>query len=382
MKNVLIVLTILLLGCSERSKLKSILSEGSATFQETLTSENHEVQIIYGEIDSDTIIHHIYGDTSQYFYPASSIKILNVFTSVQWLNEKGLSINTVLKTDSSEHHPRSLFFDSLFQDSIMVKNLIQKIFVYSDNQASNILYNLMGKDYINNTLSKLGVKSRIIHQLGESAFAHTPESNSWTFKGTVKDEDEVLELESTKQHFISNLNPQNQKKGKGYINQYGELIQEPFDFTVKNYVPVSSLLCALERVIKPEVFDEDQRFSFKESDQNELIEIMKLRPKDLPNPIDTLADNYVKFLVYGDAENTNYPETVTIMNKVGWAYGYLTDIAYFRDSENNIEFFLAATIHVNENQIFNDGIYEYDSVGLPFLGELGRLVYEYELNSR
>ena len=48
------------------------------------------------------------------------------------------------------------------------------------------------------------------------------------------------------------------------------------------------------------------------------------------------------------------------------------------DFENNIEFFLSAVIHVNENRIYNDGNYEYDAIGLPFFGELGRAVLAHE----
>ena len=44
--------------------------------------------------------------------------------------------------------------------------------------------------------------------------------------------------------------------------------------------------------------------------------------------------------------------------------------------ENNIEFMLSATILANKNKIFNDNIYEYDTISLPFLGELGRQLYE------
>ena len=43
---------------------------------------------------------------------------------------------------------------------------------------------------------------------------------------------------------------------------------------------------------------------------------------------------------------------------------------------NNIEFFLTVTILVNENMIFNDDIYEFEQVGIPFLGALGRAVLE------
>ena len=58
---------------------------------------------------------------------------------------------------------------------------------------------------------------------------------------------------------------------------------------------------------------------------------------------------------------------------------YLTDCAYIFDTKNNIEFFLTATIHVNDNRIYNDGKYEYDEVGIPFLAELGKQLYQLEL---
>ena len=46
--------------------------------------------------------------------------------------------------------------------------------------------------------------------------------------------------------------------------------------------------------------------------------------------------------------------------------------------ENGIEFFLTATVFVNKNQIFNDNVYEYDELGIPFLAEVGRAIYAYE----
>ena len=39
---------------------------------------------------------------------------------------------------------------------------------------------------------------------------------------------------------------------------------------------------------------------------------------------------------------------------------------------HNIDFFLTATILVNENKIFNDNIYEFETKGIPFLASLGR----------
>ncbi len=64
------------------------------------------------------------------------------------------------------------------------------------------------------------------------------------------------------------------------------------------------------------------------------------------------------------------------------AYGYAPDNAYIVDFERGVEFLLTAAVLVNENGIFNDGTYEYDEVGLPFLAELGRVIYGYELGRK
>ena len=82
--------------------------------------------------------------------------------------------------------------------------------------------------------------------------------------------------------------------------------------------------------------------------------------------------------MYGD-NKADIPEHITIFNKVGIAYGYLTDCAYIIDEKSGIEFFLSATIHVNDNMTYNDGNYEYDDIGRPFLAELGRQVYLHEM---
>jgi len=60
----------------------------------------------------------------------------------------------------------------------------------------------------------------------------------------------------------------------------------------------------------------------------------------------------------------------------------LTDCAYIHDTKENIEYFLTATIHVNENQIYNDGVYEYDEIGIAFLAELGRVIHKYMIEEK
>jgi hypothetical protein len=84
-------------------------------------------------------------------------------------------------------------------------------------------------------------------------------------------------------------------------------------------------------------------------------------------------DSYGKFFIYGDQKG-KMTDQIRIYNKVGYAYGTLTDVAYIHDKSNDLSFFLTATILVNENKIFNDDQYEFDSIGIPFLATLGRLV--------
>ena len=93
---------------------------------------------------------------------------------------------------------------------------------------------------------------------------------------------------------------------------------------------------------------------------------------------DDYPQGHVKFLMYGGDANV-IPPNIRIFNKVGDAYGFLTDAAYIVDFKNNIEFMLSATIYTNENQTFNDDNYEYEDIGLPFLKNLGQAIYEIEL---
>ena len=57
----------------------------------------------------------------------------------------------------------------------------------------------------------------------------------------------------------------------------------------------------------------------------------------------------------------------------------MADNAYIVDFERGVEFLLTAVVSVNENGIFNDGKYQYDEVGFPFLAQLGQVVYDYEV---
>ena len=73
---------------------------------------------------------------------------------------------------------------------------------------------------------------------------------------------------------------------------------------------------------------------------------------------------------------TRKPESLTLIGKVGEAYGYLTDVEYITDASSDWECYLSANIYVNADGIFNDDKYEYENIGYPFLAALGRAVWQ------
>jgi aminopeptidase-like protein len=137
-------------------------------------------------------------------------------------------------------------------------------------------------------------------------------------------------------------------------------------------------------VLFPESLPQAQRFNLTEQDLNFLRRYMSMIPAESDDPVyDTTDywDTYVKFLYYGSERNSFDPH-IQVYNKVGDAYGFLIDGAYFHDTKNNIEFLLSAIIYCNSDGIFNDDKYDYESVGFPFMKELGRIIHQFQLSRR
>ena len=167
---------------------------------------------------------------------------------------------------------------------------------------------------------------------------------------------------------------------KGYYKN--DLLQnQPFDFSTKNRLYLADLHNMLLSVYFPENFSKKVRFNLKDDDYKFIYKYMSQMPTEstFPSYDSTIDDAYCKFLMYG-SEKTNIPRNIRIFNKVGNAYGFLTDVAYIIDFEKNIEFAISATIYVNKDEIFNDDKYEYETIGLPFMKNLGKTIYEYEVN--
>ena len=351
----------------------------------------YELQILYTQIDRDSANHpsftsHYYGiDSNTYFYPASTVKLPVALLALEKINElgiEGLDKYTPLRIDSAYDGQTRVEYDSTAESlKPSVAQYIRKIFVVSDNDAYNRLYEFLGQDYINSKLEAKGYDNfKIVHRL--SVF-NTVVQNQHTNPVQFYDDAKVLYQQDLIQSARSyDLDIAGTTKGVGYYRN-DTLVSEPKDFSDNNTLSVRILQDILKSVLFPEAVPEAQRFNLTDDDYQFLYRYLSQLPRETTYPdyaSDTTEgyyDSYSKFFLFGDNKD-KLNNNIRVFNKIGQAYGYLTDNAYVVDFENNVEFMLTAVIHVNENQIYNDNQYEYDEIGLPFFTRVGQGVWRYE----
>ena len=348
-------------------------------------AERHELQVLYTQIDRGAgnrprFTRHRYRvDPAAYFYPASAIKLAGALLALEKLNRLGLSRDEAVRIDSAYSRQTPALEDSTAPGGRpTIAHYIRKLFAVSDNDAYNRLYEFVGQQHMNEGLWEKGYEDlRLTHRL---AVARSAAENRRTNPFTIYRGDEVLYRQPMLVNPHTWRAPAPIPKGKGHIRG-GELVEAPKDFAGSNYMSVEVLQDLLLAALFPETLPAHRRFGLRAEDYTFLHRAMSMLPRECPHPTydpETYYDSYVKFFLFGDSKE-RMPANVRIFNKVGLAYGYLVDNAYVVDLEANVEFLLTAVLLVNDNGIFNDGVYEYDEVGFPFLAELGRVIYEYEL---
>lgn len=351
--------------CDAQNLLKKALASDNEKIKKIMDNpEIFELQIIYTQIirgknNKISLKDYTYNlNKDNYFYPASTVKFPIAVMALEKLNSiPNTSINSQFTIEGNSN-------------TLKFAEEVSKVFAVSDNDASNNLFEFVGFDYLNKNMESKGLKPfRVNHRLS------TPNSGSKTIKSITltKDDRSTESFPSYTTQKYSPLQLNKIKKGNGYLEN-DTLVKESFDFSNKNYYPLETLHNTLKRIIFPYKFKESERFHITEKNREFILFSMQNLPKNAGYDPKEYYDGYCKFFMFGDTKNT-IPTSIKIYNKVGDAYGTLTDCAYIVDSEKNIEFMVSATLLVNKDGIFNDNVYEYDEVGLPFLAELGRQLY-------
>jgi hypothetical protein len=355
----------------------------------------YDVQIVYTQINRDAKnrpsfkTYRYQVDKDRYFYPASTVKFPAVLLALEKLNKLGIPRATPMLTDSSYERQVRVWRDTTARNGLpSVEHYAKKILIVSDNAAYNRLYELMGQCAFNDSLRAKGYgNTRIVHRL-ETAM--TPVQNAHTNAVQFMNGNQPLKALPAQYCERTPQAPAPILYGKGYMvggSYYtgDSLVNKPFDFTTKNAFPLEDQQAILRAVLFPESVPARQRFNLTPDDYRFLYQYMSQLPTETRWPnyrADTsLYESYCKFLAFGDSKKP-MPKGVRVFNKVGDAYGYLLDNAYIVDFDRGIEFMLTAMIATNSDGIFNDGKYDYDSVGFPFMGNLGRMLLDYEASRK
>lgn len=372
------------------ARLKAILnSSGQPVLNSVMANpDKYRLQIIYTVINRDKKnqphFHNYYFhyDPDLYFNPASMVKMPLAFLSLEKLNDlkiAGVNKYTSMRFDSSYPGQKALITDTTSANGLpSIAHFIKRAFLISENDPYNRFYQFVGQQQINRSLHAKGYKdARILRQFA----GFTPDGNRHT--NAIKFLDSTGKIIYSQPAAYNTYSFDLSKKillGKAYLNRNDSLINQPFDFTGHNNLSLEDMQQMLQSVLFPFSVAEKQRFKISDDDHHFLLRYLSQFSSETSYPLyDTslFYDSYVKFF-FRDSTH-KLPADVRVFNKVGWSYGFLTDVSYVADFKNNIEYMLAAILYVNSDDILNDNKYEYETIGHPFLYQLGQTIYHYEL---
>lgn len=351
---------------------------------------DYRLQILYTRIDRDAhnrphLTTYDLDADKYYYYCASMMKLPACALTLEKLN------------DLSQY--RVTMFDSLGIDSIACTQLspeammlgtpysclsqyIKEMLLVSNNNAFNPVYDFLGQHAFQDRLHEIGCPRAVV----SNRYANCDTISNRKCSPVSLFDRHTHQLRYI-QPCIINERPQfydgplSPLVGDGYMYG-GALISAPKSFKYSNYIPLSELHRLLTRIILPETQPASERLRLTHNDYQYLYKCMGMFPRECAYPaFDSIhyPDSYMKFFIGLDTTTYTMPTNLRIFNKVGQAYGFMTDCSYVVDTLNKVEFFLSCSMYLNADGILNDGKYEYDQIGFPFFKNLFNAVYTEEL---
>jgi hypothetical protein len=366
-----------------------IRSQASAFLLNVLNQpDTFQYQFIYTQIDRDKNNkphfknYYLHVDKNRYFNPASMVKLPTAVLALEKINslgKYGVNKYSTMLTDSAYDRQTRVVWDSTSEDGMpSVAHYVKKIFLVSDNDAYNRLYEFVGQRMLNERLWKMGYKqARITRRF----VTMTEDQNRHTNPIRFKRDGQMIYIQPPAYH---NGNFDFSKRifvGNAHYNREDSLIRSPMDFTTHNNFPLEYLQQILQAVMFPQATPRSKRFKMTPEDYSFLWQYMSELPSESANPSydsSEYFDSYTKFFFF-KANRGKIPPYIRSFNKTGWSYGFLTDVCYIVDLKNNVEFMLSGTIYTNKDGVLNDDRYEYEQTGYPWFREMGTIIYNYEL---
>lgn len=320
----------------------------------------------------------------EYFYPASTVKLLAAVASLEMLSELRAATGNPLVNADAPLRIQPLFDGDSVQERepsnrdgglLTAHHEIRRIMLVSDNPAFNRLYDLVGVDDLNARMHRAGLESvRISHRLSD---ARPVPDQSRTAAVTIRTALGDVEVPSRQGRAPEALSTRGVMVGEGMMSR-GVVAKGPVDFSRRNAVSLLDLQDALIMVVRPDIDMGGRRFNLDQNDRLRLTSPMEQYPRESANPLyegPRYSDDYCKLFLPGLRE-WRPDRRLRVLNKVGQAYGFTIDNAYIEDPESGDAFFLAACIYTNADGVLNDDRYEYATLAEPFMAALAREMAE------
>lgn len=368
-----------------------LLKKMSPQFHEIIKNPNkYKLQIIFTQVNRyknnrPALKHYtLHLDTNQYFYPASLIKLPAAVMSLERINELNIpgftKYSKVIVGRGGSCQVGDYGNPAYPGGYSSIAQYIKTALVVSDNYTFDHLYEFNGQQYLHEQLWGKGYRSiRLLHRLGSVC---SPEENRVTNPMTFYNKDSIVYQQPTLSNpYIYKNTGTGLLLGKSQILMDGRLSNTPADFTYRNYISLKDAHEMLISIMMPAATTRSKRFNLTPEDYKFLHKYLSMYPGEMRNPSydpKEYWDTKFKYLYYGMDANAEINPNLRIFNKVGMAIGFVTDVAYFVDFETKTEFFLSATMYVNKSDIAFGGVYEFESVALPFFKELGKVMYNFE----
>ena len=353
-------------------------------------TDTHRLQIIYTKVLHDslgnvTLKNYTYNlSENLYFYPASLVKLpLSIFAleKLNALASEKVTINSKISIDSNYSCQSAVVTDALSDNlTPTLSNYISKALIISDNESYNRLYEFVGPEYCQKRLSEMEYeKARIITRFSACDSIENRHTNGFNFYN--EEEKMIYRQPPAFSNFLIKPPLNNMNVGSAHF-KHGKIMSSPKDFSNSNYFPLQNIHDFLIGLVYPSIYKNP--FLINNKNRTFLLQCLSEKASECAiNKIrndTTFYDNYTNYLFYGSENIVNKNDNVKIYNIVGQAYGFLSDVAYFKDTKNGIDFFLSTVIYTNSSEVVGNNGYEYDTIGLPFLKDLGRIIYRYELD--
>ena len=354
-------------------------------------AERYQLQIIYTQVQRTgglpKLNYYLFNvDADRYFYPASTVKLVVAALALQWLNQQqdpSLSAATAMLTDSVRPLQTAAWQDDTTANQLPnIAQYIRKILLVSDNDGYNRLYELLGQEYINSELKRLGLQHTVInHRLS----VPLPDEENRHFNPVrfIAKDERLLKSVPARSIEQSYRNDDQPTLAAAYYAA-GELIRQPMDFTYKNRHSLIDYDGVIKRLVMPELFASTQQFTITAEQRAFLLKYMAMLPRQSQSPRydeNDYPDSYGKFVLYG-GDKSRIPDHIKHHNKSGWAYGHILDGVYLQDLQHDLEFFVTAVIYANDNATLNDDTYEIEQLSLPFMQQLGQFIHQLSLRQR